>query len=132
MALGDHAEQVSFIAKVHDDKDIVSLFDDLVQGHDIRVSRRELVQSNLPSLEVPLSRVESGTKKALDGEVDGRGGVQVHSEVDNAVCAHAEDRKELETAIVERMADERRTRVGEGLVGHGGSQKVGARKVRVC
>ena len=56
--------------------------------------------------------------------------MQVHSEVDDAVSAQAEDRQELESTIVESVADQRWAGVGEGLVRHGRSRNVKARRAR--
>lgn len=55
------------------------------------MSRRELMERDLPSLEVALPRVETRAEEALDGEVDRAGSVQVHCEVDDAVRADPED-----------------------------------------
>ena len=118
LSLSDHAEQIAFVVKVHDDKHQVAFLHDLVQGDYARMSAGELVQSNLAALEMPLSCVQPGAEEHLDGEVDGRGRVQVYGEVDDTVSADAEDRDELEAAIVDGLADEIDTRGGKSHLGH--------------
>lgn len=59
LLLGDHSEQVSLVAKVHDDKDVVSLLDHLVHTDDIGVPACELVQGDLAPLKVPLASIDT-------------------------------------------------------------------------
>jgi hypothetical protein len=91
LSLGDHAKEIPLVTEVHDDEDEVTFLVDLVEGHDVGMSRRKLMERDLPSLEVALSRVEAGAEKTLDGEVDRAGSVQVHCEVDHSVRADTKD-----------------------------------------
>lgn len=118
LLLGDHPKQVALVTKVHNDKDVVALLDDLVQGHNVGVPRRELVKRDLSPLEVPLSRVETGPEKAFDGEVYRSRSMKVDGEVDHSIGSKTENRKELETTVVEGVTDERWTRVGESVGRH--------------
>ena len=106
LLLCDHAKQIPFVAKVHDDKDVVSLFDNLVQCHDIGVSRSELMQGDLSTLEMPLPRVKSSAKQALDCEVDGFRRMQVDGEVYDAIGSKTKNREEFQSTIVQGVSDE--------------------------
>ena len=76
------------------------------------------MEGDLPSLEVSLTRVETGSEEALDGEVHGSRGVEVDGEVDDTVGACPEDGEELQTTVVEGVTDERRPRGCKGVVRH--------------
>ncbi len=75
LSLGDHAEEITLIAEVHDDEDVVPLLKHLVQCDDIRMVRGKLVKGDLSPLEMSLSRVETGAEKAFDSKVHGFGSV---------------------------------------------------------
>jgi hypothetical protein len=76
------------------------------------------VKRDLSPLEVPLSRVEAGPEKAFDGQVYRSRSMKVDGEVDNSISSKTENRKELETTVVEGVTDERWTRVGESVGRH--------------
>ena len=78
------------------------------------------MQSDLSTLEVSLSRVETSTKKAFDSEVDGLRSMEVDGEINDTICAETEDGKEFESAIVDTVSDKVTAGSSEGVGGHGG------------
>ena len=82
------------------------------------MSARELVQPNFSSLKVLLSRIETSAQQTFDGQVDGRGCMQVNCKIDDALCAHAENGDEFNSAIVDDLSDEVDARGCESRLRH--------------
>lgn len=97
----DAGEQVAFGTKFNDHKGAVKAIHDANQRHHIGVTAGQVVELDLPLLELALSGVESELVEGLHGVGDV--GVNVDGGVDDSIGAHAQDAGELQ-AVCEQQA----------------------------
>ncbi|KAJ3001256.1 hypothetical protein NUW54_g6546 [Trametes sanguinea] len=105
-AVLEEVEEVTARDVVQDEEDVVLLFDDLVQGHDVRVVGKLAVELDLLSLQDVAPGALGGSHDALDC-VLGRTGARmdVLGEEDYTIGARTQRVDKLESTLVDGVTD---------------------------
>lgn len=91
-AMQNLSEQVAVASVIHDNKRVLVVLDDTMEGHNVRVRRGQLMKSNFANVELPLAGIlHLRVHQALNGVGLRAGGARIDCAIDDSVTSDTQN-----------------------------------------